>query len=540
MLWAALIATAILATTLYGTVYFFSPIPFEDQWDAYIGFFSGLDAHDWQWAWWSAINEHRIVFSRALFWIDGRLFGGYNAFDVVATLLLMSALCVVVSREAIKSRLSKWEASIVVSLTFGLMFAWTQFENFTSGFQNQFVAVYLFALLAFSQYSRIGKTSATPLAAIGWCVLSALSMANGLAALPVMVIQGLLLRRPIRQIAVLLVTGGLVGVIYMHGQSDPVLPISPAAEPSLLFKVRFFLAFLGSPAYYLSASYAQAIILGLITFALTSSIVLYWSIKKQITPYRSFLVASYGFIIATCLGATHGRWMLGLGGAVVSRYTTPALLGILLVILLALEAATRRRAVILAIAVLGMTLLSSVQIYAVGWKKGMPNFVRDDLYPWRLAVLGPKIGLDHPEYDSLIFPPSAHDRFVAHARYAAAANIGPYRAGWLHDAGLVKYDPELRDDSRCTGYLDGIDKAQAHGWVVARNRKNGPTLIVLANGNETVGYGVTGNLRPDVSAALGDGPRDAGWFGFASTSDVTAAYAYLGGKFCRLNGSGKS
>lgn len=536
-IWAALVAAIIVATTLYGTAHFFSPIPYEDQWDGYVGFFMGLDDHAWKWAWWSPQNEHRIVFARALFWIDRRIFGGYNVFDVVATVVFMLALCISIVREATRSGLlSRSERAIAISLTFGLMFLWTQYANFTSGFQNEFVAVYLFGVLGFAQYSRPGKSIVIP---IGWGILSSLCMAIGVATIPVMVVQGILLRRPLKQLIALAIVGAVVAAIYMHHLSIPMLPVSPDSRPGIFFKIRFFLTFLGNPAFYLFANHATATLVGLVTFVTAAITVPCLYLAKQITSYRSFLIAGYGLVVASALGAAHSRWVLGLEAAVGSRYTTPSLLGIVLLILLALDAFPRRRAVTLALAVSAMTVMGIVQTYAVGARQGMPQFVRDDMFPWRLAVLGPKIGLDHPKYGSLIFPADAHGRFVDHAKYAAETNLGPYRSGWLHDAGIVKYDPALRDDNRCIGMFDGIDNGEARGWLIAKQFEDGPTLVVLTHGDSTVGYGVTGDRRPDVAASQEGAPADAGWRGFASTSDVTGAYAYLGGQFCQLTISGK-
>jgi hypothetical protein len=41
-LWSLPLALAIVATTLYGGYRFYSPIPYWDQWDGYIGFFRTL------------------------------------------------------------------------------------------------------------------------------------------------------------------------------------------------------------------------------------------------------------------------------------------------------------------------------------------------------------------------------------------------------------------------------------------------------------------------------------------------------------------
>lgn len=531
--WSAIVAMAVVATSLYGVVHYFSPIPFEDQWDAYVGFFHSLSDGNLM-AWWTPQMEHRIIFSRALFWLDGHLFGGSNVFTIVSNLLLLSAVSIVIARQAYKSGLPKSEWYTATFITIGFMWSWTQFENFTSGFQNQFIAVYLFALLAFAQYAKADSRFWKLAVAVGWCLLSSLSMANGLLALIVMAIQGLLLRRPLQEILSFVVLGTVIAWIYLHGESAPPLTISDQARTTSLFRLRFFLVFLGSPFYYLRPSNFLAGAVGFLTLAFAAVTILRLYISRSVTPYRSFLIASYGFIVAAGLGATRGRWMLGFDAATASRYTTPTLIALSLLLLLAVDVFKKYRIRTLAVSTIVLTILLPIQGFALGYRTGMSHFAREDLFSWKLAVLGQKIGFDRPDLDAMIFPPSAHARYMVQADYAASNNIGPYGSGWLHDAGIVKYDPTLRDDSLCTGHLDGVSQGVANGWVLAKQFKPDSILIVLAHKGQTVGYGVTGEMRTDVRAAFAGAPRDSGWRGFTSDNEIEA-YAYVGGKFCRVS-----
>lgn len=526
-----------VVTSISGAVRYFSPIPFEDQWDGYIGFIHSLYDHDYR-AWWTPQMEHRIVFSRVLFWLDYKIFGGLNLFSVITVFILMALLCAVLIRERWNKDLGQ-DRWFVVFVTVGLLFSWLQHENFTSGFQSQFIAVYLFAILGFAQYSRTdGKLGCLPVVII-WALLSVLSMANGLFVLPVIVIQGVLLRRPAREILGIFLVGVIAAAIYLHGQSLSILPVPPEMANVALAPVRFFFVFLGSPIAYLGGDNLATGIFGLVTFLTASGVVVRLYVTRSITPYRSFLIASYGFVVASGIGVAHGRWMNGFNSAHDSRYTTPALLGYLLLVMLSLDAFSKRRTAIMSASAVFLTCLLPIQLAATGHTSLLPYFVRSGIYDWNLAVLGPKIGLDHPEFDDKIFPLSAHDRYLKQTNFAASMEIGPYASGWLHDAGVVKYDPALRDDTACSGFLEhaGIDAIgrTAIGWVVARQYRQPSTLIVITDTNGiTIGYGVTGMKRPDVAGQEG-APSDAGWYGFAKEGPgVLQAYAYVGGKFCRL------
>ncbi|MFM0178365.1 hypothetical protein PQR52_07845 [Paraburkholderia aspalathi] len=538
--WSLVLVTFVIACTIFGTVHYFSSIPFEDQWDAYIGFFHSLSNGNLQ-AWWTPQMEHRIVFSRLLFWLDGKVFGGFNIFSIIATFALMIGLCACVAYECRRQFLVKYEWITAVATIFGFMFLWIQNENFTSGFQNQFVAVYFFAILGYVQFSKLGDhRNLRVVIAILCGILSALSMANGLAALFVMSAQAILMRRPLREVVAVTAVGAVVAAVYLHDQTFPVLAVDPTMAHVHLPILRFFFVFLGSPVTFIWQNNLVAGIFGFFTFCTFSFLVVYLYFARKISPYHAFLIAGYGFVAASGMGASHGRWMLGFDAAHTSRYTTPALLGYVLLLMLAASALPKRRTLVLALSVVFLTLFMPIQIFALGHSDRLPNFARVDLYSWKLAVLGQKIGLDHPELDAAIFPANSHERYIDQADYAALANIGPYGSGWLHDAGIVNFDPGKIDHTLCDGSLEGTRPDNvgrvSTGWVIARKYRGGDVLVLLVDTvGRTMGYGVSGMSRPDIRKANSGGPRDAGWTGFAKSGDGPLnAYAYIGGKFCPL------
>src|SRR5687767_513075 len=60
---------AFLALALVGGTRHYSPVPFWDMWDSYLGFFGSTRDGGFG-VWWAQHNEHRIVFSKVLFWLD--------------------------------------------------------------------------------------------------------------------------------------------------------------------------------------------------------------------------------------------------------------------------------------------------------------------------------------------------------------------------------------------------------------------------------------------------------------------------------------
>ena len=67
--WFFVLPALFVVSTILGTVRWFSPVPFWDMWEHTVRFYT--DVLDGRWsAFWDQANEHRIVISYALFWLD--------------------------------------------------------------------------------------------------------------------------------------------------------------------------------------------------------------------------------------------------------------------------------------------------------------------------------------------------------------------------------------------------------------------------------------------------------------------------------------
>ncbi|WP_322103460.1 hypothetical protein [Paraburkholderia sp. J41] len=531
--WAALLAVFVVVTSVYGGYHHFSSIPFGDQWDGEIGFYQKLQDGDYR-AFWTQHMEHRIVFSRILFWLDIAVFRGMNVFTVVMNYVLLAAIGLVFWREYRSGVTVSYSAALIAGLIFGYLFLWCQYSNLLWGFQSQVFAVYLFSFLAFGTYSRPQNGTRRLVKCCAFAVVAALSMGNGVVAFFVMVVQGILQRRPWRESALLVLVGLVAAAIYFHHFSRPELPITPEAEHVRLIKVRFFAIFMGNPVYEVSQRLWVCGLLGTVFLVVNLVTVCVLFFKNRITPYRAFLIAVFGMTIISAAGATNSRWVFGLLYAVSSRYTTAMLPGYVATFLLLLDILPTRNAR-MATAFVSLLLLSYVAPFQLRTFGGT-----DYRYPPKLALLGQKIGLDHPNYDALIFSSQDHDRFIDKANFAAAAGIGPYGRGWLHDAGVVKFDSKLVDASLCLGLVEASEPDAAglavYGWAVPTHDADTSTLIVLVDSSgRTVGYGVTGATRTDIAKSVKGAPTDSGWTGFAKKVDgPLSAYAYTAGKFCPL------
>jgi hypothetical protein len=256
-------------------------------------------------------------------------------------------------------------------------------------------------------------------------------------------------------------------------------------------------------------------------------------VKEQITRYRAFLICGYAMILISACGAAAGRYKLGIGQAIVSRYDTPFFISWACLALLMLDVLQQQS---------GRRILKTVYIVIALWLLPYQFHSHDDTqmqFDRNLDTLSLKLRIDDPDHSGLIYPMSARPALRHDVTWAVNTEFGPFADGWLHDAGLVRFSASEVDNSLCKGYVDEIKVNAAdvfvNGWVVTTRQRSDPILIVLvdAAGN-TIGYGVSGSLRYDVRDAM-HANLHSGWAALApGGAKPVRAFAYDMHRFCEL------
>jgi hypothetical protein len=530
---AAIVGVLVLISTLYGVYRFYSPVPFWDEWDDHLGFYRAVTEQGGWTPWLTPHMEHRVVTSRLLFWLDVRYLGGNHILLLVVEQVLLAAMVMLVWQSYSRGRAHAAPLTWIIGIAGAFMFSWSQAEALRWGYAVQIILVYFFALWACAEYARFDLpvirrfVTGFPLAAC-----AELSMANGIAAPFALALISILGRRPVREIIVSLALACAFAVPYFIGFVTPHLDSTVTGSP-LAAMAKFVVVFIGNPFYMARSSATLSGVLGAAGLLSAAGLTSYLYFSRNITAYRAFLIAAYAFMFVSDLAAMRGRYMTGPLAPLSSRYATGSLIGWVALLLLAYDTLPRPawRSATLGV---GVGLAGALALGQLHARDG--NY---HLYQWKLGVLSQKIGLDHPEFSGLFYPPSAHERFIDMANYAAAHELGVYGQPWLRDAGVVKYDPSQRGDGLCTGFLDTVAAdgigLVVTGWASAPAQR-GDILVVLAGPDDsTVGYGIVGQPRPDVRKVLPKARADAGWTGFAhGTARQLTAYAYVNGKFCRL------
>jgi hypothetical protein len=221
---------------ILGTIRSYSPVPFWDMWDGFLQFYLKVSSGDWG-AWWVGHNEHRIVLSRLFFWLDLRFFGGTGWFSLSATYLLIvvvGAFIALIWHEQTGSlqgrnlltgsdnsrRFSDW---YVLLFLMAWIFSWSQYENLTWAFQDQFVLAQLLPLsgLYFLHLSatNLQRTRRYYCISVLSGILALGTMANGVFALPVMAFYSAIVRMKFWRTAILAILS-ICGITTVFLSSD--------------------------------------------------------------------------------------------------------------------------------------------------------------------------------------------------------------------------------------------------------------------------------------------------------------------------------
>ncbi len=313
----------------------FTPVPIWDMWGALEFYADVRDGAGWQ-AWWRLFNEHRIVLSKALFWMEYRWFGGTQAFLIAVNYLLVAS-SIATFWAFLKARLgpmSRTTAVMVLSLLSVWLLSWVQQENLTWAFQSQFFLAQWLPLAGLYCLYRATQAPQDVRWFAGGCALGVLSigtMANGIMALPMMALYAAVVRMGWRRMTVLAVLAALGIGIYMADF------VAPADRPGLLTMLQtrplgvmqYTLQYLGSPFQHL-ARRMQPVWISQAFGVLLTVLALARLVPALRAPRTHALELSLltfvAFVAGTAFVTASGRLQIGMDSSLTSRYTTPSMM----------------------------------------------------------------------------------------------------------------------------------------------------------------------------------------------------------------------
>lgn len=503
-------------TTIIGAVRWFSPVPFWDMWDGTLGFNLAIRAGRWS-EFFSQANEHRIVLSKILFLIDYRLFGGLSYFLIACNIALMLAIWITLA--AVAHRIThRNTARLLACLSGVLVFSWLQSENINWGYQSQFYMAYLLPLLAMLMMARFISTRGQ-----GWFYLaavigaaSALTMANGLSALPIMVVMLAVSGREFRKDSVVLV-GITILVIALYFTNYEKQPHELATIRQI---IAFILTFLGAPFAYVFQCQPLTFLMGAAVAAAAAFCALRITFDRNRDPVALALAA---FILHACAAgaaAAIGRANLGLGAATAGRYETPVL--ILYASLAIMFAHLWRHRAETNGAVATATAAFFVGFFAFQLNAFSPEGPR--IAQQRdLGVLALSVGANDDARLAKLYPvdtPNQKRNLWETTRAAMDANLSVFSRPPFRTVHAAIGNAPPAGFSQCQGSIDirtsipgdkGFERID--GWAFTTARRVPRDVLLVENGI-VVGAALTGFERMDVARAIDPAAAKSGFQGY--------------------------
>jgi hypothetical protein len=536
---ALIVALIVTAITVYGVIKAYCPIPYYDQWGE-VTVQQHLDRLL------SQHNQHKILFPRLIFIADKLLFAGTDEFNLTLILLIQFVHAwLLISLLSRTRKMSEVEIASGGAIALSLLFWMYQGENFTSGFQVQFVGVFAAATGAFMALALTsGLRGAAASVILGG--IAAFTMANGTLVPLLLVSLAVWLRRPRGQVLFLIIMAGLVMALFFYRyqvkvQDVPLSMLFTRAAP-------YALAYIGMPfATRVDLTLGQlgnaqallfpARLFGMFGVAIfISSVgVLVWR-PHLASPARLALLHAMAFIIATALMTEFGRI-----NPYASRYGTAALVFWAAAILLlwsfrprqsrrwALASSVTALTIAVIIATAQEPFINSAHEASLGRQQAttallshvVDNEAFERIFPWAGNVA---------RSDVAAF-------LLAQAKEMRAEGLSIFGKRWANWLGTpLNTHADIISNRRCVGSLDEISiptqynpMSRVRGWAWDRTAGTVPSVILLTDTSGiVVGYALPGSERPDVKTAHPQLNGRTGWEGHASGQDLKiSAYALL-------------
>jgi hypothetical protein len=523
------LGAAFLATTILGAVRSYAPVPFWDMWDAYLG--SYLQLYDGHWVaflFWQT-NEHRIVLTKILFWLDLRFFGGESALLIPANIALLvclwGALCAI-AWGLLRDR--KDLLLITCAAIAPLCLSWMQQKNIVWGLQNTWLMAYLFPLLAFASFAVFTSNPQRRrwfVVALVCGILSMGTLASGLIVLPMLIGMQLLSNPRQWRRAVII---GVVAALFTGAWFHLYYPVDRGPVEASRFLTSFvslpglpfFRAALALQRWPAETLEPLAFAGGAAFLVIAAAFAVWWlRTRRQQNPLVLALLTFMAYIEIASVAIAVGRSNEIAFSALVDRYATLSLLGWASLVVLG---AYRFRTSLQAPAAYG---LAAICIAALMYPNQRDVFGPDGsmfAHEETLAGLALSMHVDDVPAIAVIYPVDDPRHKALMASYVAAAEhhkLSIFGDGrWTR---AIAHVGKAAFGHPCQSAIDTIARVETDpryrrvdGWAFDEKTKRAPPFVYFANGDTITGIAVTGAPRPDVAKNLRGAPPRAGFSGY--------------------------
>ncbi len=511
---AMLLSSAMVVLELLGVMRAYSPVPFWDMWDGYIGFFLRVSHDGWP-IWFEAHAEHHIVLSRLFFYADIAWLGGRGILPLTVSLLMAATITTLFCRATVRvgEMLPSTSRVAVYTVVVGVVFFWSQRENFTWAFQTQFFLAQALPLLAFylAGSARVGTAcTVRAFGAIAVALIALGTMANGILALPLLLVLGACVGFGTGWLATTALATCVAVLLFRIGFSGSQTHVSMLSVllERPLDVLHFTLRYIGSPMWFAfdRASWAFGIAetaAALLLLAAAALLPGAWR-ARHIAPMRLAMLAVIAYVVTSAFGTALGRLPLpyGVAGATASRYTGMAGMAWLALLVAALPAIRPLRS-----GRFGGITATVLLLALMPWQLHALRSQTSVLYERDLAALALATQMDDPDAIGSIYPPenAAHALDVA----AQAMQAGLPAFGYAHLAeasgllGQHELSPSCQggiETSRALAKTTSDRRIDGHLMAPFSVRKGHPALVLDEHGT-IVGWAL---VRPKGTRERGD------------------------------------
>lgn len=490
-----------------------------DEWDSRLSMDLPLSDLNWGLLW-QQHNEHRLVISKILFFLDFKLFNGSNMPLIVINFVVVGLTIISVYRvvSLARYRIPKNTVTLIVYIfTLGSL-SILQIENFSWGFQVQFFLSVLLPVISFLYYLKFtsGNLKFHLFLAYFFALAALGTMASGNFSMVVIFLTSIYLRRDIREV----VLNGVLSTILLLAYSFNYASENSSPIETLIqhpnFVLRYVITYFASPINQLTYSQIPefaAAFTGIIYLFFAKRI--FYAMKVRETEEIStfgFMVFLYSILIA--LVSAGGRYYFGVDQANSSRYTTISLLGwfgVMLVLLSNRRTTFKsRRSSWLYLAFILTLMLLPFQIVNA-------NSINDVKYQRNLASIALLHNVQDDSTSIALYPNG--QRLVELSQPLIEKQKSIYTKAFIE-----KYNPryvslsDMSDKPNCLGFVDHIRESSdgkgyfVEGWT-ATNIGKTSSLDLLSTDEQgnVIGAGISGFTRLDVAQQLGSWSSKAGF-----------------------------
>lgn len=528
---ATLVFAVIMAgLAIAGGVIDFSPVPYTDMWKGTVNFIIRINDGDYA-AWWDQHNEHRIVLSRVLFWMDQYLFGGGYEFLIIFNYMIVAATSWVywlfIQNITEEKQLARPPVVLVLFIT-AWLFLWSQAENLTWAFQSQFFLAQFLPLCALFLLAKASRSATWSDFAIASTVglLAMGTMANGVLALPVLCLCAFYLRMGIARIGLLFILSILDIAIYFTGYQSPGIHghLAETLTTRPFGVLHYCLLYIGSPFYFLFKNKVIAAVSSFILLTATAHLA-YRQLNNQYrSPYVVALIFFIFYIAGTAAGTAGGRLIFGLEQALSQRYTTPAIMAWaawMIIIWSSYDSKQpiARKPLLYSYFIISMAMLI-LQIKAL-------KPIKETIFNREIAALALAMNIKDGEYIKTITPhldAALQTAANAKSQHLSVFNQPPYSS---LNTGTSKDDVPAPGKicagaiSKTTPLAESPDYLRIEGWAFDQHTDSTPKVIRFINtSGTTVGYALSGLPATGITASFGDNAKSAGFVGYIRNSAI--------------------